>query len=150
MILRLAWFLLAVLIATVTGSLVQSLFNLAALQGIGVSIPVALWLQTITHDLIGFAPLYAGVVLVSFALAFPVAALVARLVARLIPGNAPHGRSLIFAAAAATGIAVAFQIANASLPMPTLIAATRTLPGLLAMMACSALGGWVYTRGVKP
>lgn len=146
MILRLAWFLLAVLTATVTGSLVQSLFNLAALQGIGVSIPVALWLQTITHDLIGFAPMYAGVVLVSFALAFPVAALVAR----LIPGIAPHGRSLIFAAAAATGIAVAFQIANASLPMPTLIAATRTLPGLLAMMACSALGGWVYTRGVKP
>lgn len=142
MIVRFAWFLLAVLIATASGSLVQSLFNLAALQGIGAPIPVLLWLQTIIHDLIGFAPLYAAVVLVSFALAFPVAALVASVV--------PRWRSLVFAAAAATAIAVAFQIANASLPMPTLIAATRTLPGLLAMMACCAVAGWAYTRGVKP
>lgn len=139
---RILFFLLAVLLASLTGSVVQSLFNLAALQQLGEAIPVTLWVWTIGQDLLGFAPLYTVVVFLSLFLAFPVAAVVARWM--------PTWRGPIFAAAGATGILVAFETANASLPMPTLIAATRTLPGLLAMMACCALAGWLYTRGVKP
>ena len=142
MLKRMLVFVLAVAAAALSGSVIQSLFNLAALQGIGASLSLSLWLQTIFHDLTGFAPIYAAVVALSLICAFPVAALVARMM--------PAQRALIFAFAGAAGLWAALMLANHVAPMPTLIAATRTLPGLLAMMACNALGGLVYSKGVKP
>ena len=138
MLKRTGAFLLAVIVAAVLGSVVQSLFNLAALQGIGAQVPLMLWVETILHDLAGFGPLFAAMVSVSLICALPVAALVARMT--------PSLRAPVFAAAGAAGLWAAFVLANHLAPMPTLIAATRTLPGLITMLACAALGGFIYAR----
>ncbi|HBX54144.1 MAG TPA: hypothetical protein DEH10_01835, partial [Pseudomonas sp.] len=49
-------FVLAVLVATVVGSIIQTQFNLAALQAIGAPMPLDVRLRTTGQDLLGFSP----------------------------------------------------------------------------------------------
>jgi len=130
------YFLAAVLIATLLGCIVQTQFNIAAIAGLGIEIR---WPQRISmtlHDLGSFAPIYGAMVAVTLLLALPVAARCAR--------AWPRARPWWFLAAGACGILVAFQIADAALPMPTFIAATRGPGGLLTMMASAALGSGAF------
>ena len=129
-------FVAAVLLAALWGAIVQTQFNLAELQALGASVPWLLRAQTTLQDVLGFGPLYAAVVAVSFALAFPVAALLAR--------YWTVWRSAWFALAGLAGLIVAIRLIDAVTPPPVLIAATRTTAGLLAMTAGGAVGGWLY------
>lgn len=129
---------LALLLAAAWGSVVQTRWNLQALAGLGVDIPAAEWARATAQDLIGFAPVYAGILAVGWLPALPVASLLAR--------RWPTWRSALMAAAAGTGMVAAVRTVDAVAPMPVFIDATRHLPGLLAMMAGAALGGLLYAR----
>ncbi|PAU88269.1 hypothetical protein CK507_06860 [Pseudomonas sp. WN033] len=136
------FYLLAVVVASVLGTLVQTQFNLAALRLIGTDIPVGVWLSTTLADLRGFAPIFALMVAVTLLLALPVAAGLGRIF--------KPWRGVLFFLAGAVGIKVAFDIADHLLPMPTFIAATRGLAGLLAMMLAVGIGSALFGRLTRP
>ena len=49
------------MLATVWGSVVQTQWNLQALVDLGVAIPMVERARATSQDLIGFAPVYAGI-----------------------------------------------------------------------------------------
>jgi hypothetical protein len=132
----LLYFLLAVLLASAFGSLVQTQFNLAALQALGAPVPLDVRLRSSVLDLFGFGPLFALLVGCGFAAALPAAGLLGRLW--------PAGRWLLFAAAGALALLLAMMLVNALVPPPTLIAANRSLEGTLGLMAGGALGALLF------
>lgn len=138
---RLVGFVLALLVATLSGTVLQTQFNLAALTALGAEIRLTTRLTTTLHDLLGFAPVYAGLVAAAFAVALPLAAFGRRWL--------PLPAGLAYAMAAALGVWLAFMVVDAMAPMPTLIAATRSLAGTLAMLAGAALGGLVFAHFVE-
>lgn len=131
-------FVAAALIATLAGSIVQTQINLAAISALGPEISVPVRLRTTLADLLGFTPLYGALVTAALLGALPLAALAAHC--------RPHWSRWLFPLAAALGLWAALRVADALAPMPTLIAATRHAPGLIAMLLTAALGGWCYER----
>lgn len=75
---RFCWFCLAVLTATVLGSILQTQFNLAALVELGLQISWQDWLLTIGKDLISFTPTLAVILVAEYLLVFPFATILAR------------------------------------------------------------------------
>jgi hypothetical protein len=132
----LLYFLLAVLLASALGSVLQTQFNLANLQALGAPISLSVRLHTTGLDLLGFSPTFAVLVLLGFVFALPSASLLTR--------SWPGGRWLLFALAGALAVLAAMALANALLPMPTLIGANRTLAGTLGLMACGSLGALLF------
>jgi len=132
----LAW-LGATLVTAPTGSVIQTQFNLAAIQAAGAPVPFDLRLLATLQDLVGFAPMLAGIAAGAFLVAFVVAAPLVRRWPR-------HGAKL-YTLAGAVAITTAILLMNALLPI-TVIGATRSLPGLVALGASGALGGRVYAR----
>ena len=135
-------YIAAVLLATITGSIVQTQFNLAAIHSLGAEIPMGLWLSTTLQDLIEFSPVLFIIIAVTFLVALPVGALMARILGAL--------RTPLCVVSAAVGLGVAIHVINDLVPMPTLIAATRETPGLIAMLACAGAGGWLYAAMTQP
>ncbi len=130
--------LLAWALAAAWGSVVQTVWNLQALVAVGVSIPVADWLRVIVQDLVGFAPVYGGILAAGWLIALPVATGLARWW--------PAGRSVLLAVAAGVGMVASVRAVDAVAPMPVFIDATRSLPGLLAMATGAVMAGWLYAR----
>lgn len=128
-----AW-LVAVIVAAGWASVVQTQVNLFDLQALGAEVPFALRMQTTAQDLLGFAPLFAAVAAVAFALAFPIAGRLAR----------SRPRAAWFAFAGLLALVVAIRLVDALTPPPVLIAATRGIPGLLLVCVGGALAGFVY------
>ena len=127
--------LLAWALAAAWGSVVQTHWNLQALVDVGVSIPASTWWTVIGQDLMGFAPVYGGILAAGWLIALPVASGLARWW--------PAGRIILLAAAAGVGMVAAVRAVDAVAPMPVFIDATRDWPGLLAMAAGAVLaGGW--------
>lgn len=137
-----SWFVFALLVAVISGSVLQTQFNLAALMALGVAISWTDWLATIWADLTSFSPLLSLIMVIVYALSLPVAAWLSRRVKSTGWGL----RGWFYALAGGVGFWVAVLVINALAPMPTLIAATRSWPGLLAMSCASALGAWVFSR----
>ena len=135
---HLAPLLLAWLLAAVWGSVVQTHWNLQALADLGVDVPAAERARTTLQDLIGFAPVYAGIVAAGWLPALALAAFLAR--------RWPAWRSPLLAAAAGAGMVAAVRCVDAVAPMPVFIDATRHLPGLLAMAAGAVIAGLLYAR----
>ncbi|MDP3252581.1 MAG: hypothetical protein Q8M77_11815 [Hydrogenophaga sp.] len=130
--------LLALALAAAWGSVVQTQWNLQALVGLGLEIPFADRMRTTGQDLIGFAPVYAGILAAGWLPALAVAALLAR--------RWPAGRAPLLAIAAGAGMVAAVRAVDAVAPMPVFIDATRQLPGLLAMAIGAVMAGWLYAR----
>jgi len=139
---HLAPLLLAWVLAAAWGSVVQTQFNLQALVGLGVEVAAALRAETTWRDLIGFGPVYAGILAAGWLPALAAAAFLAR--------RWPAWRSPLLAAAAGLGTIVAVRAVDAVAPMPMFIDATRSLTGLLAMAVGAVLAGWVYARLTRP
>lgn len=135
---HLAPLLLAWLLAAAWGSVVQTQWNLQALVDLGVNIPDAERARMSFQDLMGFAPVYGGILAAGWLPALPVAALLAR--------RWPAWRNTLLAAAAGAGMVAAVRTIDAVAPMPVFIDATRHLPGLLAMAAGAVIGGLLYAR----
>ncbi|WP_058835584.1 hypothetical protein [Luteimonas abyssi] len=133
-------FVAALAIAVVWGSLAQTQFNLQALVAF-VDIPPGVRLRTSWQDLLGFGPVYAGLVLAAWLPAFLAASVVARYAPRLRTGT--------YALAAGAGLAVAIRVADAVAPMPVLIDATRTTVGLLVLALGSAVGGALFAHWTR-
>lgn len=141
----LLYFLLAVLLASAAGSVLQTQFNLANLQALGAPMPFGVRAYTTCLDLLGFSPTFAVLVILGFIFALPAASLLAR--------SWPTGRWLLFALAGALAVLAAMALANALLPMPTLIGANRSLAGTLGLMVCGSLGALLFAllaRRVPP
>jgi hypothetical protein len=132
---------IAVVVTVLIGSLVQTQFNLAAISGLGVEIGLADRISTTWHDLQSFTPLYAVVVALAFAVAWPLAGWLKH----WLPGH----RTLLFTLAGFSAVWVTIAVMNRTLPI-TAIGATRELVGTLALAAAGAFAGWVYSRIVGP
>lgn len=130
------YFLFAVLLSSALGSVVQTQFNLANLQALGAPMTLSVRLHTTALDLLGFSPLFAVLVLLSFIVALPAATLLSR--------SWPVGRWLVFASAGAAAVWAAMSLANSLAPMPTLIGANRCIPGTLGLMACGSVGALLF------
>lgn len=135
-------YLLAVIVATVLATIAQTQINLNDLQRLDVTISSADRLQSTLRDLFGFTPLMGLLVAVTFMLALPVAEILGRLFKPL--------RTVLYAMAGATGIWVAFRVTDGLVPPPTLIAATRGLPGSLLLMATVAIGSTLFALLTRP
>ena len=129
-------FLLAVLLASVIGTVLQTQFNLANLQALGAPMPFAVRAQTTCLDLLSFSPTFGVLVLFGFIFALPAASGLARCW--------PIARWVLFALAGALAVWTAMAVANALLPMPTLIAANRSVAGTLWLMASGSLGALLF------
>ncbi|GIZ10947.1 hypothetical protein [Pseudomonas sp. NCCP-436] len=129
-------FALAVGLTSLLASVFQTQSNLAALQELGAPVPVQVRLLTTGHDLLGFAPLFALLCALAFAVALPAAVGCAL--------RLPTLRWPIFALAGALAIWCVLALANALAPMPTLVAADRNLPGTLGLMLCGSLGALLF------
>jgi hypothetical protein len=130
----LAW-LTATAVTAVTGSIIQTQYNLYAIAALGVPVPAALRVRTTLQDLVGFAPTLALITAAGFIVAFLVAAGLAR--------SWPDRRRLWYTLAGAAALAVAILAMNALLPV-TAIGATRWLSGTVALAAAGGLGGWLF------
>lgn len=130
-------FLIALLAGVILGSVVQTQFNLAALQSMGVEIPTMLRLETTLQDLITFAPLYAAL----FSVGFLPSQIAAALISRWLGGRF---QALLGAGAAAIALLVSLKIVDSLAPMPTLIAATREATGMIAMLLSASLAGLLF------
>ena len=130
-------FIVALVVGSVLGSLVQTQFNLQALEALGVEISMEARLETSVQDLVNFAPLYAILFGVSFLFSQAVAAFVVRRAGGL-------SRLWLYPLASAVGLWVTLELVNALAPMPTLIAATRGAGGLIAMLVAAAIAGWLF------
>lgn len=130
--------LLATAVTVVLASVTQSLFNLWALEAIGVDLEPVHWVETVGADLLGFTPIMTVLTGAAFVVAFPVASMAA---AWLIPA-----RATVFFLAGAGAMLGALLLVDYLTPPPTLIAATRTLAGSGAFMGCGAVGGLLYAR----
>lgn len=135
-------FAAAWLFAAAWGSAVQTQFNLNALTALGIEIAPALRLQTTLQDLVGFGPVYAGIVLLAWLPAFAAAAWLAR--------RRPAARVAWFGLAAGVGLVVAIRSIDAAAPMPVFIDATRSLAGLLTMTLGSLLAGAGFAHWSRP
>lgn len=135
-------FVAALLIAAVWGSMVQTQFNLQALAALDVDIPLRVRGLTTLQDLVGFGPVYAGIVLAAWLPAFLVAALLVR--------AWPHARVPLYALAAGVGLIAAVRAVDAVAPMPVLIDATRGIGGLLLMALGSLLAGAAFAWWTRP
>jgi hypothetical protein len=131
-----AW-LLAVLTATLLGSIVQTQFNLLSIVNLDVAIPLGSWLLTTVQDIFSFGLLYAILAGIALAIGFSVAALLIR--------RFSWPREFMFMLAGAAALLVLLVTLNAALPM-TPIAATRNTLALVLMALAGAPAGWVYSR----
>lgn len=133
---------IAVVVAVLAGSIVQTQFNLAAIAALGIEIGLMDRLSTTWHDLLNFTPTYAMLVAIAFAVAWPVAGLLKRWL--------PAHRRLLFALAGFAALGTMIVVMNRALPV-TGIAATREAAGALLLAAVGAIAGWIYAAAlVRP
>lgn len=130
-------FCVAVLIAGLLGSILQTQINIAYLRDIGPPVSFFMRLSSTWHDLLRFAPIYLTIVFATFVVAFPIA----EFAARIIPGH----RMFWLVVGAVSGIWLCFQLINHLAPMPTFIAATRGLGGTLLLLLAAAVSALIYT-----
>ncbi|MFC0338233.1 Glucose/arabinose dehydrogenase, beta-propeller fold [Kushneria avicenniae] len=148
---RLAWpitathFVAALLTGTLLGSIVQTQINLAALQQLGVDIPIMQRLTTTLGDLVTFSPVYFAL----FSVGFVISQIVALWISRRY-WNGRHRLGLCTLSAMAA-LWATFHLVDHFAPMPTLIAATRTATGMAAMVLTAGGAGAVlaWLRGTS-
>jgi len=131
-------FLSAVVGAALVGTVIQTQFNLAEITALTVDVDMAMRMDTIIHDLLHFGPV--------FALMLTPTLLVAFIVARGLSLWQPQFERGWFIIGGGLGLACTFWVVDSLAPMPTLIAANRTLIGFLLMSSTGAFAGWIFHR----
>jgi urea transporter len=135
-------YLLAVLVGTVLATIVQTQINVSDLQRTGIELSGSERMAMTGKDLLSFTPLMTLLTAVTYLFAFPVAELIGRIL--------KPWRAVVYFLAGAVGIWVAFRITDMAAPPPTFIAATREIPGTLAMMAMAGLGAVLFALLTRP
>ncbi|RUO27461.1 hypothetical protein [Aliidiomarina sanyensis] len=129
-------FITGVIVAGVLGSVVQTQFNLLAMQTIGPPIDWSTRVEVTGYDLVNFSPLLMGIMAATFLIALPISHLFSRFQKRQFIAWCAVG--------AGVGFWAALQLIDNLAPMPTLIAATRTTTGTLFMVLSACAAGAVY------
>ena len=136
-------FLLCVMVGSVLVSIANTHVVLQSLAAVGAEFSTAVRIDAMKRDLIGFGPTLFAVVLIGFAIAFPVAGWTARLLGK------PWRR---FGFALAGGLAVAcIMLAITTYygevmhSLITPVASSRTLPGLLSLALAGAGAGFLFS-----
>ncbi|MEM7053717.1 MAG: hypothetical protein AAF446_04125 [Pseudomonadota bacterium] len=132
----LAW-AMAVVTAVLLGSLLQTQFNLAALQALEVPVSLSQRISATWHDWTQFAPLYAILIAITFLIAWLVAGMLHRLW--------PEWRTAVFVLAGGLSVWALLVIMAGVLPI-TPIAAARSGTGVAALSLAGGLGGWLYAK----
>lgn len=137
-------FLIAIVVATVWGAIVQTQYNLAGLNSIGADISSDVRIGATLRDIFsGFSPTYAShIVLPSLLVAFVVAA--------LLPARHRNARVAWFAAAGAVAIALGIPIVNWLAPVALLVGAAREVSSIFAMALGGLLAGWIFASRIYP
>lgn len=131
--------LLALLIAIVWGSVVQTQYNLAALASIGADVGSVRIQATLRDVFSGFFPTYGGyVVLPALLVAFGIALLVER----RLPSFA---RIPLFALAGGLAVFLAIPIVNQLAPVALLVGATRDWSCTFWMSIGGVVAGLAFT-----
>jgi len=139
-----AGFLVAVLFATVWGSIVQTQFNVGALNAIGADISPGLRLGTTLRDIFSaFSPTYGGYVVAP-------SLLVAFVVAAWASGRLGGSRDAWFAAAGGTAILLGNPVVNFLSPVALLVGATRDWPCTVIMALGGMVAGLLFARITAP
>ena len=134
-------FVLAVAATTALGSVVQSQFNLAALQALGTEVPLGVRIGTTSADLAGFSPTFGPLVGAAFFVAF----LFTGLLRRWITAR----RTALYALAGAVAILAMVLIMQAVFGLQP-IAAARGIFGFASLVLAGALGGALFARATPP
>ena len=140
-------FVLSVLLGSVLVSVANTHVVLQSLAAIGAEIPPAVRIDAIRRDLLGFGPTLFVVVLIGFAIAFPVAGWIARLLGkpwRRIGFTLAGG-----VAVACIMLAITAFYAQALESTITPVASSRTLGGLLSLALGGAGAGFFFSL-LKP
>jgi len=132
---RVAFFVAAVVEASILTSIVSTQLVLADIQGFGLAVSFGDRLQATLHDLLGLAlPL-----LILIGLSFLVAFAVARYAIRTIGGNPMTWfMAAGFASVPAALVLIKYFMGG------TLLASARTSLGMLLIAGCGMAGGWVF------
>lgn len=133
---RILAFIAAVVVAEATIALINAHSVMAGLAELGIEMPLATRLSTYAQDVVGLAGTFVPVLALGFAIAFAVAWAVVRW---LLPG----WRTLSYPLAGAVCLGVVVFLLG-QIFLTHLIPVTRSLPGTVAVLACGALGGWVF------
>lgn len=133
---RILAFIAAVVVTEVTIALVNAHSVMARLGELGVEISLATRLATYAQDVAGIAGTFVPVLAIGFGIAFAVAWAVVRW---LLPGWRAVGYPL--AGVVCMGV-VLWGLGQIFLTHP--VPASRSLAGMLLVLACGGLGGWVY------
>lgn len=130
-------FLLALIVATAWGAVVQTQYNLAALSSIGADVG-SVRMQTTLRDLFsGFFPTYGGYVVLP-------ALLVAFVIAQLIARRRPGARLPLFSTAGGLALFLAIPLVNVLAPVALLVGATRNWSCTLWMAVGGVLAGLLF------
>ena len=126
---------IALLVGIVLGSIIQTQANLAALSTMGVEVSAFRRVMATLWDLVTFSPIYALLFSVGFTVSQGVALLISRL------ALAGRYRLLLCPLLAIIALFLTFHLVDRFAPMPTLMAATRTTLGFVAMLASAGAAG---------
>ncbi len=137
-------FIVAVLVATTWGAIVQSQYNLSALASIGLDVDSSLRLRTTLRDIFsGFMPTYGGYV------AAP-ALLVAFFLAGWVATRLNGSRYLWHSLAGALAILLAIPLVNYLAPVALLVGASRDYDCVFVMALGGALAGLLFAWLARP
>jgi hypothetical protein len=131
-----AAFVLAVVAATVFGSLFSSYMTQSALIAAGAEFPVADRFSSAMSDFVGIAPAYGVVIAIALGVGFLVAAILRRVIKPLAPVAFP------IAGAAAVGAALALMSIQYYSTTP--IAGARGALGFALQCLAGGIGGFVF------
>lgn len=131
-------YVIAVLLCAALSSIVQSQFNLMAIANLVEQVSLGDWLYTIWFDLRSFTP----TMLVIMALVLLLALIAAKLLRRLVNLS----RFWLAVIASLLALPLTLWVINTLAPMPTLIAASRSISGSVALALCAAAGAAIYVR----
>ncbi len=135
-------FLAAVFVLTVLATVVQSLFVLAALSGVGAQIGAGAAAGMILADLAGLGPLYGAFIALALLAAFLAGAGLHRVT--------PLPRGLVFAAAGFVAMGVMLTAMEQVFFGVQLIAGARTFSGFAAQMIAGLVAGFAFAALTPP
>lgn len=131
-----AHYFLALMLASLLGTLVQSQVNLMAIASLIGGISWTDWLATCWFDLLHFTPTLAAILVPTLAVAFFVAALLLRVYSR--------SAYLVYFVVTLMVLYGVLLVINHVAPMPTLIAANRTWAGTLGLLLSGGIGASLF------
>jgi hypothetical protein len=136
-------FFVAVLVAVVFGSLVQSHYNLQALASIGVDVD-GVRVSTMLRDIFsGFSPTYGGYMVAP-------ALLVAFAVAAWLGMHRPAWRTGLFVVGGYLAVLLAIPLVNSLSPLALLVGASRDTSATFWMAGGGALAGLLFALMTGP